>query len=797
MSDGCANETAVLKFDIRSWWHTGTGLGLTAHLDASVMRDHHGLALLPGKAVKGLVREALHLAGELGRIPSDAAIWFCGTGLADPPQDDKAVRSQRFATCEGNASFDNAELPPAWKELAATEAGRVQLAGLFQGVHATAIDADGQAKDGTLRANEVAAPMVLEAMVTVSGSPLWENQPEWQGWDWRKVLETALPLIRGLGGHRARGLGRVRVTLEGAQVATQVVPASAGGGTILRFRLDLLGDTVLSLDSGTAGQHKSLDFVPGAALLGAAAAAGRYAGFQEGAAWDVFHSGKVSFGNAYPLLPGNLLSMPVPLSWHKPKYPGALGLPDEPLTIWDKVSDAIADIDQGKAQEAQWEQLKEGFVVPDAGNGAVGIRSEKRFRRSTALDRNRLGKTRAGMLYGYESLAGGQTFWFDLIIDGGIGNDVRQRIVEALTGGEIRLGKSRHAEYGRARVTLLDASAEPAAPGGPVSPDGPVRIYLSSDLALTDLKTGAPVAVPAPEHFGLPAAWRLDPKHSFVSMRRYSPFNGHRRSFDTERQVLVAGSVLTFEGNAVDKADPVALARMMAEGVGLHRQDGLGRIVVDPAFLGKRDAWRIDRHKLADRHGAAVPAGTLGRWLIRRHAELTLPPLAHGLARTYEGHFLNIYREVLREARLLGRSPAEMAPARSQWGAVRETAARSRSLDELKRTLFDKDHGLCSSGVAAARWEAGSKLDVRAMGGEGPAAFKETRFRDLLQDLTEPDRLADWLAGAGLSAGPGEHDPKAFDPMVFELSRMILTALGQRMPRALAERQRKTLEAAQ
>src|SRR3954449_12205528 len=47
--------------------------------------------------------------------------------LADPPQDDKAVRSQRFATCEGNASFDNAELPPAWKELAATEGRRVQL----------------------------------------------------------------------------------------------------------------------------------------------------------------------------------------------------------------------------------------------------------------------------------------------------------------------------------------------------------------------------------------------------------------------------------------------------------------------------------------------------------------------------------------------------------------------------------------------------------------------------------------------------------------------------------------------
>ena len=197
-----------LCFDLRGWWHVGTGQGRGAELDAVVRRSAEGLPIIPGRTVKGLVRDVLRQAEELGRLPAGATDELCGSPL--PPQekpgesDDGFSPDYRFGTKPGCAWFGDAELGDDWKAWATVTSSEI-LDGLYDRLYATAINEDtGQVKDHSLRCIEVAAPMVLQAPFRITGEPR----------DWRQVLETAVPLLRALGVRRNRGLGRVRVTVE-------------------------------------------------------------------------------------------------------------------------------------------------------------------------------------------------------------------------------------------------------------------------------------------------------------------------------------------------------------------------------------------------------------------------------------------------------------------------------------------------------------------------------------------------------------------------------------------------------
>src|SRR5690606_7518915 len=100
-------------------------------------------------------------------------------------------------------------------------------------------------------------------------------------------------------------------------------------------------------------------------------------------------------------------------------------------------------------------------------------------------------------------------------------------------------------------------------------------IMLLGELALEDERTGAPRLMPQATDFGLPADWALDLEHSFVRFRSYDRFNGYRKSFDVQRQVLQRGAVLVFTGQSplTDAQWNDALAHADA-GAGLDRQEG-------------------------------------------------------------------------------------------------------------------------------------------------------------------------------------------------------------------------------
>jgi len=207
-----------LVFDLCGYWHAGTGRGAGTDVDAVVFRSPAGLPMLPGRTVRGLLRDALELAVEIGAVPTDPwpgrdpVTWCFGTGIESGGDNDDRVEAMeeiRFRTLPGHLRFESAligddrDSSRAWEAWAAANRARVEH--LFAPFAATKLDADGVAQSKTLRAIEVAVPLTLRAPVEGPQGPPWAD-----------ALREAATLIRGIGSHRHRGLGRVSVRLEDA-----------------------------------------------------------------------------------------------------------------------------------------------------------------------------------------------------------------------------------------------------------------------------------------------------------------------------------------------------------------------------------------------------------------------------------------------------------------------------------------------------------------------------------------------------------------------------------------------------
>ena len=515
-----------------------------------------------------------------------------------------------------------------------------------------------------------------------------------------------------------------------------------------RFRLDLEQDAIFSLTAASAGGHRSLDHIPGAVLRGVVGQ--HYVSFGDDA-WEVFHSGAVCFGNAYPLSPDGHPTLPVPLSWRA-----------------DKTGTPSVDLAKAEANAETREDIRGAFVD----RTGLLVKTQLRYRQKTALDRTGHGRPRQGALFGYASLARGQSFWFDLTFSRDVSADLRQRIIRSLTEAPVRLGRSRGAEYGRARVALLPAPPPPWPLNETIGKH--VSVYLAADLAPPFLEGAGPDAA----LFGLPKQWSLVAERSFLRTRAYAPFNGAWSLFDQDRQVWEKGGVVTF---AVDDGDRPRLSELLttarrasAAGVGLFRAEGLGQVLIEPWLLG---AARITKPPPpSSPPSAAEPASQpiLRRWASIRARDRLLPLIAQHLIDEVEAELYDLYRRAGEEASAAGKGLFDIAPSKAQWGALAEEVERLtgrqyiqdallREPDRRDRTRIDKG-GFCYAGVGAGKWCFQAPGQSRG-------------FLTLLARFTDKDRLAKALTDDGLSADEASVDA---------LCTLALLLLARRAPRLLA-----------
>lgn len=192
---------AWLEVAFHDYWHIGSGRGGGPGVDARVRRTPGGLPYLPGRTLKGVLRDA-------ARLTTVDVKHLFGTGLDGAKDGDDAVRSleqARFETEPGVLAVGSARLgreqADAWERAAVADANdQAFRPAFFEELNRTAMN-DGKAEPGSLRTIEVAVPMQLWARL--------EAPPE--AWP---ALREILPLVTAIGGGKRRGLGRVELTLH-------------------------------------------------------------------------------------------------------------------------------------------------------------------------------------------------------------------------------------------------------------------------------------------------------------------------------------------------------------------------------------------------------------------------------------------------------------------------------------------------------------------------------------------------------------------------------------------------------
>lgn len=174
-------------------WHCGSGLSAGADADALVVKDKDHLPFIPGKTLKGLIRQAVEELVSFG-VPLKDNTLVEKTFGKRTNNDNNAVMKQ------GSAFFSNAELDGLTKQYIIQENLQDYL---YRNIASTAIDPKtGIAKDHTLRKVEVCAPCDLHGYI--------DNVPE----EMVSLITDGLKYIKRMGVNRNRGLGRCTITVN-------------------------------------------------------------------------------------------------------------------------------------------------------------------------------------------------------------------------------------------------------------------------------------------------------------------------------------------------------------------------------------------------------------------------------------------------------------------------------------------------------------------------------------------------------------------------------------------------------
>jgi len=170
-----------LKYKVQfyTYWHTSSWLTAGANADTTVIKDENYFPYIPGKTLKGLIREMAELL-----YPDSDFVKEC-FGIGGDRID---IKDKNIASC----FFSNAELTKETKKAI----NKLDKNMLYNKVTSTSIDKDGIAKEHSLREMEVTIPITLYAEIN--------NLDD----TYREKMITSIKMIKRLGLNRNRGLGK-------------------------------------------------------------------------------------------------------------------------------------------------------------------------------------------------------------------------------------------------------------------------------------------------------------------------------------------------------------------------------------------------------------------------------------------------------------------------------------------------------------------------------------------------------------------------------------------------------------
>jgi len=454
----------------------------------------------------------------------------------------------------------------------------------------------------------------------------------------------------------------------------------------MQFKCRLLTDVILNSRAATEGNNSTLDFVPGNNFLGIVAR--HYEELsKEKMEMEIFHSGKVRFGDAHPVVAGHekRRSVHVPAAMFYPK----LKSPEEECYIHHFY-------EEDPNHKMQLKQCRSGFYVFENGTGTLK-RTENcsSFAVKSAYDRESR-RAKDEQMYGYESINAGQEFLFEVECD----NDATAEKVGPLLIGTQRVGRSRTAQYGLVSIEEAKFSTH----AGNVAPvDGIIAVYADSRLIFLD-GNGLPTFRPTPEMLGLKGTILWD--KSQIRTFQYAPWNYKRKCRDTDRCGIEKGSVIVVQ---TDSTAPVE-----SQYVGSYKNEGFGHVIYNPDFLKAKDGtnglaeYRLEKESSAKKEPEPRTTDTpLLRFLRNRQDENDIETM------NKVNEFVKANKEKFKDP--------DVSFA-SQWGTIREIASHAKDESLLSKKLFGRDifkgklefddnEGYLTHGVAEKEWNEKGRID--------------------------------------------------------------------------------------
>lgn len=183
----------TLEYEIKffDYWHLSSGLSAGAKLDSTVVKNSDGLPYIPGKTIKGLVRDMA-----LEEFDCDFIDRCFGTTT---DKKDKCYKKDKKQE-QGRYYFPNAAIPEDVAEQIKTNNLQDNL---YDTITSTKIAQNGIAEDKSLREIEVVIPISLHGTITGNF-----NEKD------KKKMIQSLKMIKRMGLNRNRGLGRCEFICE-------------------------------------------------------------------------------------------------------------------------------------------------------------------------------------------------------------------------------------------------------------------------------------------------------------------------------------------------------------------------------------------------------------------------------------------------------------------------------------------------------------------------------------------------------------------------------------------------------
>ncbi len=181
--------TLIYKIKFFDYWHLSSGLSAGSKLDSTVVKDGNNIPYVPGKTIKGLVREMA--------LNFDCNFIDVCFGTTTDKKDKYYDKSKKEKG--GQCYFSNAMLKEDTKKQIIQNNLQDNL---YDVIASTKIGKESIAVDNSLRAIEVVVPLTLYGEI--------QDIPT----KFKNEIKQSLKLIKRVGLNRNRGLGRCQFIVE-------------------------------------------------------------------------------------------------------------------------------------------------------------------------------------------------------------------------------------------------------------------------------------------------------------------------------------------------------------------------------------------------------------------------------------------------------------------------------------------------------------------------------------------------------------------------------------------------------